>query len=244
MTRGTQNPYDRQRSFMSHYRRPTTLPSLIALTAILVAAALGLAACGGSSSTTTTDTTANAAATGTTTTAGTTSTATPSTATTPGAPTSGTTPAARAARFAAVRTCLSKKGITLPQRSAGTGGFLGGAGSGAQLPKGMSRAQFAEALRSCGAGFKGSRFRRGAKGFKNPFNNPRFHAVLARYAACLRQNGVNVGEPNTSGKGPIFDTKGINTGSAKFKAAEANCRSALLGALKSSRPHPGASKTG
>ena len=104
----------------------------------------------------------------------------------------------------------------------------------------MSRAQFAEALRSCGAGFKGGRLGKGHSGFKNPFNNPRFHAVLARFAACLRQNGVNVGEPNTSGKGPIFDTKGINTGSAKFKAASVNCRSTLLGALKSNKPHPGA----
>jgi hypothetical protein len=231
-------------------RRLTALPSLIALAAILVAASLGLAACGGSSSTTTTtETTANAAATGTTTagtsstgttstepsSTGTSPTGTSSTPTTPTAPTTGTTPAARAARFAAVRTCLSKKGITLPQR--GAGGFAGG---GAQLPKGMSRAQFAEALRSCGSGFKGSRFNKGASGFKNPFNNARFHAVLARFAACMRQNGVNIGEPNTSGSGPVFDTKGINTGSAQFKAASANCRSTLLGALKSNSAHPGA----
>ncbi len=236
---------------MSHHRTPprklTALPSLIALAAILVAAALGLAACGGSSSTTTTtETTANAAATGTTTTGtsstGTTSTGTSSTATTPGASTTGasptgTTPAARAARFAAVRTCLSKKGITLPQ--GGAGGFPG-AGGGAQLPSGMSRAQFAEALQSCGVGFKGSNhFGRGAGGFKNPYNNPRFHPVLVRLSACLRQNGINVGEPNTSGKGPIFDTKGLNTGSKKFKTAMANCRYTLLGALKS-KAHPGA----
>jgi hypothetical protein len=244
---------------MSHHRTPchklTARPSLIALTAILVAAALGLAACGGSSSTTTTaETTANAAATGTTTagtsSTGTTSTATSSTtpgATTPGASTTGTstagasptgtTPAAHAARFAAVRTCLSKKGITLPQR--GAGGFPGG--GGAQLPSGMSRTQFAEALRSCGVGFKGSNhFGRSPGGFKNPYNNPRFHPVLVRLAACLRQNGINVGEPNTSGKGPVFDTKGINTGSTKFKTAMAACRYTLLGALKSSKPQPGA----
>ncbi len=233
---------------MSPHRTPrrklTALPSLIALTATLVAASLGLAACGGSTNTTTTtQTTANAAATGTTTagtsSSGTTSTGTSSTGTsstaTSGTSTTGATPAARAARFAAVRTCLSKKGIALPQR--GAGGF-----GGAQLPKGMSRAQFAEALRSCGAGFKGSHFSKGANGFKNPFNNARFHAVLVRFAACMRQNGVNVGEPNTSGKGPIFDTKGINTGSAQFKAASVNCRSTLLGALKSGKAHPGTSK--
>lgn len=237
---------------MSHHRtprrRPTTFTSLIALTATLVAASLGLAACGGSSSTTTTtQTTANAAVTGATTgttTTGTTttgtspsggaSTGTSSTAsTTPGA-TTGTTPANRAARLAAVHTCLSKKGITL-----GAGGL-----SGAQLPKGMTRAQLVEALESCGKGLNGSRLGKGGSGVKNPFNNGRFHAVLARFAACLRQNGVNIGEPNTSGKGPVFATKGINTGSPQFKAATAKCRGTLLGALKSNRAHPGVSKAG
>ncbi len=240
-------------------RRPATFTSLIALIATLVAASLGLAACGGSSSTTTTtETTANAAATGTTGTgtstagagtstagtgtSGSTSTGTSSTPTptTPGASTTGAAPAARAARFAAVRTCLSKKDITLPQR--GAGGFpAAGAGGGAQLPKGMSRAQFAEALRSCGDGFKGSRFGKGANGFHNPFGNPRFHAALLRFAACLRQNGIDIGEPNTTGKGPVFATKGINTGSAQFKAAAAKCRSTLLGALKANRARPGTS---
>jgi hypothetical protein len=247
MTRSAQNQDDRQRSFMSHHRtprrRPTTFTSLIALTATLVAASLGLAACGGSSSTTTTtQTTANAAATGATTgttptgTSGSgTSTGTSSTATTtPGGATTGTTPANRVSRFAAVRTCLSKKGITIPQN--GAGGF-----AGAQLPKGMSRAQFVEALQSCGTGFNSSRLGKHGKGFKNPFNNPRFHAVLARFSACLRQQGVNVGEPNTSGKGPIFNTKGINTGSPQFKAATAKCRGTLLHALQPSKAHPGAS---
>jgi hypothetical protein len=228
-------------------RRPTHFTSLIALTAILVAAALGLAACGGSTSTTTTaQTAANAAATGTTTTgtttgtstSGSTSTGTSSTGTTStGTTSTGTTAGPSAAtRYAATRTCLSKKGITVPQQ-AGAGGFLGG---GAQLPKGMSRAQFAEALQSCGAGFNGNHFGKRGKGFHNPFNNPRFHAALTRFAACLRQNGIDIGEPNTSGKGPIFDTKGINTGSSQFKAAEATCRSTLLYALRPNQAHPGA----
>jgi hypothetical protein len=243
-------------------RRPTTLTSLIALTATLVAASLGLAACGGSSSTTTTtQTTANAAATGATTgttttgttTTGTTTTGTTTTGTTttgtspsgatstgtpstgapaPGAATTGTAPANSAARIAAVRTCLSKKGITL-----GAGGL-----SGAKLPKGMTRTQFLEALESCGPSFNGAH--RDKSRLKSTFDNSRFHAVLARFAACLRQNGVNVGEPNTSGKGPIFSTKGLNTGSPQFKAAATKCRSTLLGALKSNRAHPGVGKAG
>ena len=37
------------------------------------------------------------------------------------------------------------------------------------------------------------------------------------------KNGVKLPAPNTSGKGPIFNTKGINTKSAAFKAADAKC---------------------
>jgi hypothetical protein len=248
---------------MSPNRRPTTLPSLIALAAMLVAASLGLAACGGSSSTaTTTQTTANAAATGTTTgttTTGTTTTGTTTTGTTttgtspsgknasggastgtsstgtsstgatttPGGSTTGTTHASRAARIAAVHTCLTKKGITL-----GSGGIRG-----AHLPKGMTRAQLLEAFESCGRGLGGNRFGKG--GFKHGVDSARYRAVLARFAACLRQNGIKIGEPNTSGNGPTFDTKGINTGSPQFKAAVTSCRSTLQGALTA---HPGASK--
>jgi hypothetical protein len=39
----------------------------------------------------------------------------------------------------------------------------------------------------------------------------------------MRKNGVNLPKPNTSGKGPIFNTKGIDTTSASFKAADAKC---------------------
>jgi hypothetical protein len=216
-------------------RKPALAVSLIPLAALLVAAALGLVACGGSSNTATTTT--NAAATNAPSTTGSSSTGTPGTTpdTTPGRP--------NPARFSAMRECLAKKGITLPQRTPGShGGFAGGRGG--TLPKGMSRAQFAEALKSCGGGFNGpGRFAGGAKGFRNQFNNPRFRSVLVRFSACLRQHGIDVGEPNTSGKGPIFDTKGINTGSPQFRAASTACRSMLLGALGSTA-HPGAAASG
>jgi hypothetical protein len=242
---------------MYPHRRPTTLPSLIALAATLVAASLGLAACGSSSSTTTTtttQTTANAAATGATTgttttgatttgtstsrsgksasggaSSGTSTTGTSSTGatTTPGGSTTGTTPASsRTARIAAVHTCLTKKGITL-----GSGGL-----AGAHLPKGMTREQFLAAFESCGRGLVGNDVGKGR--FKQGFDSARYRAVLARFAACLRQNGIKIGEPNTSGKGPTFDTKGINTGSPQFKAAVASCRSTLRGAYA----RPGSSK--
>jgi hypothetical protein len=212
----------------SNMRKPamTAMAAALALTL----ASLGLAACGGSSSTSTTQTVANAARTGTATTGATTTGATTTGTTSSGGTSSGTsstptTPAVRPnpARFTAMRACLAKKGITLPPRTPGSaGGFPGG---GPRLPKGVTRAQYAEALRSCGgAGFRGNRFSKG----RGAFNSPRFHEVLVRFATCLRQNGVNVGEPNTTGKGPIFNTKGLNTGSPQFKSAEAKCRSTLF----------------
>lgn len=212
---------------MPHTRTNGRTPVAAAVTIALLAC-LGLAACGGSSSTTT-QTTANAAATGTTTTGTTTGMTT--TGTTPsGTSSTPTVPPGRPdpARFAGLRACLAKKGITLPPR--GAGGFLGG---GPQLPKGVSRAQYAEALKACGANFPGGgHFRR----VPHSFTSPRFRQVLVRFAACLRQNGINVGEPNTSGNGPIFSTKGLNTGSRQFKAAEVKCRSTFAGVRPKASP--------
>jgi hypothetical protein len=122
-----------------------------------------------------------------------------------------------------LRECLQKSGITLPQRSPGTrpppgaGGFLGG-GAAPQLPEGVTPAQYRAALQKCGAGAFTGRGR---------LNNPAFKQSLAKFATCMRENGVNVPQPNTSGTGPVFSTKGLNTSSPQFKAAEAKCRSDL-----------------
>ena len=163
----------------------------------------------------------------------------PSGATGPGGP-------AGAARFAAVRECLQKNGVTLPQRPAGGGaphrgapGFLGGSGAangGPTLPKGMTRAQYAEVLKKCGGGFHGANaFGHARRGFASPTARQ----ALTKFAACLRQNGVNIPEPNTSGKGPIFDTKGIDTAGPQFKQAELKCRNDLLSALRHRRERAG-----
>jgi hypothetical protein len=118
----------------------------------------------------------------------------------------------------ALRECLQKNGITPPKRTPGQrppGGFLGG---GSQLPGGVTRAKLREAFKKCGA------FSGGLGGGLRRFNSPRYKQAVAKFAACMRENGVNLPEPNTSGTGPVFDTKGLNTGSAQFKAAEAKCR--------------------
>jgi hypothetical protein len=89
----------------------------------------------------------------------------------------------------------------------------------------VTRAQYEAALKKCGVHV----FTGGGARFTN---NPAFKTALAKYAECLRQNGVNVPAPNTSGKGPVFDTKGIDTSSPQFKAATTKCRSTLTGAFR------------
>jgi len=195
---------------MSHLDSKRCKPAAAAVLVLLLAC-IGLAACGSSSKSSSASTNASAA-------------------TTPGATGAG---GPNAGRFTAMRECLQKKGITLPKRTPGTrrtpgaaGGFLGGGGAGGpQLPKGVTRAQYEAALKKCGGGaFAG---RGGA-----PFKSPAFQAALAKFATCMRENGVNVPAPNTSGSGPVFDTKGIDTSSTQFKAAETKCQSDLRGAFR------------
>lgn len=200
---------------MSHIdsarRKPTTTTVAVALGLLL--ACLGLAACGGSSSTTSTG--ANASA------------------TTPKGTTGldGRLGAQAASRFKAIRECMQKNGVTLPRRTpgqrppGGPGRFLGGGAGGPQPPSGVTRAQYEAALKKCGGR---SHFLRTGERLKSPA----YQAALTKFAACMRENGVNVPAPNTSGNGPIFGTKGLNTAGAQFKTAEAKCSADLTGALR------------
>jgi hypothetical protein len=212
---------------MPHANIPSRKPA-VAAALILLLGCLGLAACGGSSSTTSTG--ANAASTGNA--SSTPSTNRTGTSAAPGAPGTG--------RFAALGKCLQKNGITLPKRTAGArpgGGFLpgSGAGNGPRLPGGATRAQYEAALKKCG----GSGHFFGGGGARR-FDSPVFKTALAKYGECLRQNGIKVPPPNTSGNGPIFDTKGIDTSSAQFRSASTKCRSALAGVFR----HPAAGTPG
>jgi hypothetical protein len=182
---------------------------------VLVLAALVLAACGGSSSTTSSSTAASTAA-----------------STTPGG-----SAGARGGRFSALRECLQKQGITLPRRAAGTGGLPGsGSGQGRTLPSGVSRAQFEAATKKCGGGNFAGRGR--------AVNSPARTKALTAFATCMRTNGVNLPAPNTSGKGPVFNTSGLDTSSAQFKSAEAKCSSTLQGTFAGGRTGAGAPPVG
>lgn len=195
-------------------------------------ASLGIAACGGSS--------------------GSSKDASASVATTSTSSTSGTGPAAGPARFAAMRSCLQKEGITLPasqgfhrpQGSGGGvpgGGFPGGGGAGfaRHLPKGVSAEKLQAALKKCGGGFRsgfhGDFHGAGGGGF---YRSATAKAALSKFATCMRENGIKLPEPNTSGNGPVFDVKGIDTSSAQFKSAEEKCRSKLPGPFGHGGPPP------
>src|SRR4029077_10872243 len=127
------------------------------------------------------------------------------------------------ARVAALRSCLQKNGIALPRRAPGQGATPGGAtrgpGGGLRLPKGVTRAQFQATLKKCG----GANFLRAGRARNGPVGTRQRAARYAKFAACMRRNGVNVPPPNTSDKGPIFNTKGLDTNSSTFKAADAKC---------------------
>jgi len=141
----------------------------------------------------------------------------------------------RSNQFASLRACLQKAGINLG--SAPSGGQSGsggppGAGGGFKLPEGVSQAKFQEALKKCGGGFPA--------GGRPGLNSATARAALTKYAACMRESGVNLPAPNTSGNGPVFNTKGINTSSAAFKSAQQKCQSNLKGAFGSGgRPPSG-----
>ncbi len=148
---------------------------------------------------------------------------------------------AGSARFTALRECLSKQGVTLPSAPAGgnpqSSGSAPPTGSqnpsgGFKPPSGESSAQLQAALKKCGGG-------NFPAGGASRFGGAGSSKTLAKFSACMRENGVNLPAPNTSGKGPVFNTKGLNTSSAAFKSAESKCRSDLGAAAGGGPPSGG-----
>ena len=209
---------------MSHLDSKRRKPAAAAVLVLLLAC-IGLAACGSSSKSSSTSTVA--ATTGTIASTGT------------GAR------GPNASRFAAVRACLQKNGITLPQRpKPGQRPAPGQGIPGLHLPKGMTQAQYQGIVKKCGFSIRPGGLARG----RGLFGSAAAKQALAKFASCMRENGVNMPAPNTSGSGPIFSSKGLNMSSPQFQAAEVKCRSVLSGAFKrgpgTGRPGGGAPPSG
>jgi hypothetical protein len=115
---------------------------------------------------------------------------------------------------------MRTQGITLPQPKPGQPE----GGTAPALPAGVTRAHYEAALKKCGA--LRSRLPGGAgapTGPRQRFRSPAFKAALLRFAACMRENGIALPAPNTTGTGPVFSTAGINTAGPRFRAAESKC---------------------
>jgi hypothetical protein len=145
--------------------------------------------------------------------------------------------AAGASSFTALRECLKKQGVTLPQRVPGKPGQgappaggavpLAGGLQGLRKPPGTSRAKFDAALIKCGGG---GRSGGPGAGSAARLRSPAFTKALAKFAACLRRSGVDVPKPDT--------------GSAKYRAASQKCARLLNVARPGGQAAPPGAPTG
>lgn len=216
-----------------------------AVLAISVLLALGCSACGSSSGKSPAGT--NAAQVSSEKSGGASSATTSTSPTAGGSTTTGTAPSKGgpnpgSARFATMRECLQKNGVTLPKPTSGKSPPRGGFRGDGALPKGVTRAQLQSALRKCGSA--GGRLAGGGRRFLQGANRHGLQQAFAKFADCLRQNGINLPAPNTSGSGPIFNTKGLNTKGSQFKTATAKCRGVLATAFPQRRAPAGQSPAG
>jgi hypothetical protein len=77
--------------------------------------------------------------------------------------------------------------------------------------------------KAAGPGVSGGPAGRGTTTNSGPAISPATEQALAKLVSCMREHGQNMPAANTSGKGPIIDTSGLNTSSAAFKAAFKAC---------------------
>ena len=143
------------------------------------------------------------------------------------------------------KACLKEKGVELPGFKGGEGGPPSGAEGempepgekpeGGEMPEGgeggppggfggeQSEEQ-KKAFEECGV--ETPEFKGGAGGRPNT-NSAAFKKQVNEYVACVRENGYELGEPNFSGEGPVFEK--AESESAEFKKASAQCQELLGG---------------
>jgi hypothetical protein len=141
------------------------------------------------------------------------------------------------------KACLKEKGVELPEFKGGEGGPPGGTAGempepgekpeGGEMPEGgppaggfggEGSAEMKKAFEECGV--ETPEFKGGAGGKPNT-NSAAFKKQVNEYVACVRENGYELGEPNFSGEGPVFEKS--ESESAEFKKASAQCQELLGG---------------
>jgi hypothetical protein len=130
------------------------------------------------------------------------------------------------------KACLKEKGAELPGFKGGEppqGGEKpeGGPPAGAGGPGGEGFTKMKQAFEECGVetpGFKGGP---GGEGGAPNMNSAAFKKQVDEYAACVREHGYELAEPNFSGEGPIFEKS--ESESAAFKKASTHCTGLLGG---------------
>jgi hypothetical protein len=223
-SRGTAMPY-------SHRERSDLTRVLLVILLVCV----GLVACGGSSNDATTPSTQGGAATLPSDRPTTTATTSSSTVT------QGRTPApAVKARAPAKRPKLSQV-LTRYSACLHAHGVRPTSGSGhIDLAK-IGGAAYKAAAKACTAilthAFPGTgepvvrpSQRTGAAPPSRTHLKPALAHALQKFAACMREHGVNLPPPNIT-KGEIFNTSGLNKNSPQFKSAENACNQLLQGAF-------------
>jgi hypothetical protein len=146
---------------------------------------------------------------------GSSSSTTSSTATTASSTPTTATSTTAGGQPARLRACLRKNGIQVSESVSTISDLL------AHTPKGVTRSQLLTAVRSCG-GISG-----GITAGKPRVTGAAYKQAFVSFVSCMREHGINLPAPNTSGKGPIVDTKGIDTTGATYKAAAEKCASIL-----------------
>jgi hypothetical protein len=130
-------------------------------------------------------------------------------------------------------TCLKEAGVELPSGGPPEGGAPPQGFEGGQPPEGgQPGGEMQEAIEKCGIEIP-----QGGPGGANPPNSAEYKSTVRAYAACVRENGYELPEPNLSGNGPVFKPSEVDQSNPKFAAASKKCQSKL-------RPPSGAAAEG
>lgn len=138
---------------------------------------------------------------------------------------------------AALAACMRAQGVELPTPPAGARRYRDGDGGppqgaprgGPVIIGGFGRDRSGAESRRLQAAFEkcGGRFMRGGPGAARGRAGAPSTAALRRFTACVRRNGYDLPDPNTSGDGPAFDGSKVDRDDPAFIRASRACQELL-----------------